>query len=377
MARRFLILSARMGAGHDAVAAELVRRLEGCGHQATRVDVLDLLPAGLGTALRAGYRGAVGRLPWTYAALYRAFFHPARGPRPGSAPLAALAEGRLLAVVRERTPDAVVPVFHLAAQVTGRLRAQGRLEVPCPVVVTDFAVHRQWLHPGNDGHLCVCPAAAEEVRGAGGRGVCAPGPVVPPWFTAQAAGAQPWGPLLRRAGEGRLPVLVSAGAWGTGSGLVGTARTLARAGYLPVVLCGRNERLRRRLARQGGVWALGWVTELPGLLASCAALVDNAAGQTAVQALAAGVPVVGYRPIPGHGAAGVRRMAAIGVTSHARDETELLTALAALTSAGAAREQRIASGRALFAADPAQLLAAAAAAERPGRLSPRPGARPR
>ncbi|WP_377268133.1 galactosyldiacylglycerol synthase [Peterkaempfera sp. SMS 1(5)a] len=375
MARRFLVLSARMGAGHDAVAAELVRRLEGSGHRAERVDVLDLLPAGLGSALRVGYRGAVGRLPWTYAALYRAFFRPAAGPRPGSAPLAALAEGRLLALVRERPPDAVVPVFHLAAQLTGRLRAQGRLGVPCPVVVTDFVVHRQWLHPGNDGHLCVCPAAAAELRRAGGRGVCAPGPVVPPWFTGRPPGAERWERELRRAGGGRLPVLVSSGAWGTGSGLAGTARALARAGYLPVVLCGRNERLRRRLARRSGAWALGWVTELPGLLASCAALVDNAAGQTAVQALAAGVPVVGYRPIPGHGAEGVRRMAEIGVTSHARDERELLGALAALTSKGAVREQRIATGRALFTADPAQLLAAAA--ERAGPLSPGPGAPPR
>lgn len=351
---RFLILSARMGAGHDAVAAELARRLEGRGHRADRVDVLDLLPAGLGSALEAGYRGAVGRMPWAYAAVYRAFFRPGPGPRPGSAPLASLAYGRLLALVRERRPDAVVPVFHLAAQLTGRLRAQGRLAVPSLVVVTDFAVHRQWLHPGNDSHLCVCPTAASEVRRAGGA-ASAPGPVVPPGFHSPPT-ASPWVRELRRAGGGRPPVLLSAGAWGTGSGLAGTARLVAGAGYLPVVLCGRNDGLRARLARRVGVRALGWVADLPALLSAGAALVDNAAGQTAAQALAAGVPVVGYRPIAGHGAEGVRRMGEIGVTTHARDGWELVAALDALTPDGELREQRVTAGRSLFAADTAELL---------------------
>jgi hypothetical protein len=81
------------------------------------------------------------------------------------------------------------------------------------------------------------------------------------------------------------------------------------------------------------------------------ALVDNAAGQTAVQALAAGLPVVGYRPIPGHGADGVRRMAALGLSDMAGDETGLVTALRRLATDGRARDDRIAAGRALFRDD--------------------------
>ncbi|WP_407675956.1 MGDG synthase family glycosyltransferase [Peterkaempfera bronchialis] len=358
MAQRFLILSARMGAGHDAVAAELGRRLAGGGHRVVRADVLDLLPGGLGAAVQAGYRAAVRRLPCAYAAVYAAFFRPGQGPRPGSAPLAGLAAERLLALVREERPDAVVPVFHLAAQLTGRLRAEGRLRVPGVVVVTDFAVHRQWLHRGNDVHLCVCPEAAAEVLRATGRPAAAPGPVVPPEFRSPAPGAARWWQVLAGVGGGRPAVLLSAGAWGTGSGLLGTAGMLSRAGYLPVVLCGRNDRLRARLDRRPGVMACGWVADLPGLMGACGALVDNAAGQTAVQALAAGLPVVGYRPIPGHGLAGVRRMGEIGVAAYARDPWELVAALDAAT-AGEGRERSIAAGRSLFAGDTAELVAEA------------------
>lgn len=89
---RFLILSAGMGSGHHAVAAELARRLEAHGGRTTTVDVLDLLPPGIGSGLRSFYRSVICRMPVVYAGLYTAFFRAGGGPRPGSAPLAALAE---------------------------------------------------------------------------------------------------------------------------------------------------------------------------------------------------------------------------------------------------------------------------------------------
>ncbi|ADI04019.1 hypothetical protein SBI_00898 [Streptomyces bingchenggensis BCW-1] len=357
MSRRFLVVSASMGSGHDAVAGELARRLTARGHRVDRTDVLGLLPAGIGPGLRSGYRAAIRHLPVLYAGIYAAFFRPGPGPRPGSAPLAALAERRLLDLVERWRPDVVVPVFHLAAQLTGRLRAGGALPVPSAVVITDFAVHRQWLHPGNDLHLCVTADAADTVRRAVGRPAVATGPVVAGRFFAPAPGAADWRCRFAARAPGRLPVALAAGAWGAGSRLAATSRLLASAGYLPVVLCGRNERLRRELSRSPEVWAIGWEPDLPGLLAASRAVVDNAAGQTALEALAAGVPVVGYRPVPGHGLEGVRHMAALGVSDHARDAEELVRLLDTLTAPGAARDRRIAAGRRLFIGDAAACLA--------------------
>ncbi|MCP9210270.1 MGDG synthase family glycosyltransferase [Streptomyces sp. NEAU-Y11] len=356
---RLLVVSAGMGAGHDAVAAELVRRLEAMGHRADRVDVLDLLPAGVGAGLRSFYRTTIRRAPVLYAGIYRAFFRPGPGPRPGTAPLAGLAEGSLLNTVERLRPDTVVPVFHLAAQLTGRLRKRGALTVPSAVVVTDFSVHRQWLHPGNDRYLCVSAEAAETVRRTLGRPATATGPVVAARFSAPAPGADDWRRRFTAEAPGQPPVLLSVGAWGAGSRVAETARLLYGGGYLPVVLCGRDERLRRGLARWPEVLALGWEPDMPGLLAASRALVDNAAGQTALEALATGVPVVGYRPIPGHGREGVRRMAALGLSDHATDSWDLLRLLDVLTVPSGTRERRIAAGRELFADDAAARLAEA------------------
>lgn len=349
--RRTLILSASMGAGHDTVAAELARRATARGHEVRVADVLRLLPYGLGTGLRRGYQASVRHLPWVYAGVYGAFLREGRGPRPSGVPLARLAGDRLTELVDRTGADLVVSVFHLAAQLTGHLRERGALRVPSAVFLLDFAVHRQWLHPGNDRYLCLTDTAARAVRRAVAAPVVTTGPVVGPAFRAPAAGADRWRERFAARAPGRPPVLLSAGAWGAASRPAATARLLAAAGWLPVVLCGRNERLLARLAGEPAALALGWVDDMPGLLGACHALVDNAAGQTAVQALAAGLPVIGHRPLPGHGADGVRRMADLGVCELAPDPPALLGALDALREDGGARTARVARGRALFRAD--------------------------
>ncbi|WP_433220813.1 hypothetical protein [Microtetraspora malaysiensis] len=69
-----------MGAGHDAAAAELARRLGARGVDAEVADVLDLLPLRLGAALRGGYGWMMRSAPWAYELIYRAFFVPRGGP---------------------------------------------------------------------------------------------------------------------------------------------------------------------------------------------------------------------------------------------------------------------------------------------------------
>ncbi|MER5480338.1 galactosyldiacylglycerol synthase [Streptomyces sp. NPDC002734] len=340
-----------MGAGHDTVAHELARRAREQGHQVQVLDLLRLLPLGTGAALRVFYQAVVRHVPWVYAALYRVFLRPGPGRRPSGVPLARLAATRLTGIARRTGADVVVPVFHLAAQLTGHLRERDALSCPSVVLLVDFAVHRQWLHPGNDLYLCLTERAAREVRGSVDVPVRVTGPVVAPGFREPAAGAPLWRRRFDDHAPGRPPVLLSAGAWGAAEGMETTARRLARAGFLPVVLCGRNERLRERMARVPGVLVLDWVTDMPGLLGAVRVLVDNAAGQTAVQALATGLPVVAHRPLPGHGEAGVRRMAQLGVAVHAPDGAALLRAVERLSRDGAERDRLVARGRALFRED--------------------------
>ena len=345
--RRFLILTASMGRGHDAVTAELASRLADAGHRVVCADVLDLLPGRIGAGLRTCYKAAIRHVPAAYGGVYAAFFHERPGV-PGADPLAALASPRLLGRITRLRPHVVVSAFHLAAQVTGRLRERGVLPIPSAVVVTDFAVHRQWLHPGNDLHLCLAPELATHVRRSTGRLAVSTGPLVAQRFQP-APGRRAVQGTRRRRGRNHPPeVLISTGAWGAATGIERTVVLLAESGFRPVVLCGQNERLRRRLARTARAVPLGWVDDMPSLMARSDVLIDNAAGQTAQQALAIGLPVIGYRPIPGHGAEGVRRMADLGLSEFVQQPGRLPASLLELSEPGPLRRQRIAAGRSLF-----------------------------
>ena len=80
-----------------------------------------------------------------------------------------------------------------------------------------------------------------------------------------------------------------------------TADILASGQAVPVVVCGRNDTLRARLAAAGHPHVLGWVENMADLVRVCDVVVQNAGGLSASEALASGVPVLTYRCLSGHG----------------------------------------------------------------------------
>jgi hypothetical protein len=60
---RWLLLTASMGAGHDQAAGVLAGRLRARGGQVLVIDLLDILPIGVGRGLRSGYAGTLRAAP--------------------------------------------------------------------------------------------------------------------------------------------------------------------------------------------------------------------------------------------------------------------------------------------------------------------------
>ena len=179
----------------------------------------------------------------------------------------------------------------------------GRLDVPAVTYLTDLSVHRLWVHEGVDLHLALHPLpAAEAVRlGAGTTRVVQP--VVPARFVEARDKGQAR-LLARRAlglPDGPRLALVAGGSLGIGE-LECAAVDIAATGLVvPVVLCGRNDRLRHRLGRYPGVIALDWVEDMRTVYAAVDVVVQNAGGFTSLESRAMGVPTVTYRCIAGHG----------------------------------------------------------------------------
>lgn len=298
--QRLLILTAGMGAGHNQVARELARRWQAAGEQTRVVDLLSVLPWRTGRLLRGGYGSMLERAPWLYDGIYRVFLAPHDHWQPGIGPLSWLIGRALGPIVRDFRPSAVVSTIHIAGQAAARLRRSRELRCPAIVVITEAVPHALWLAPGTDLYCGMFPEVAR-IAGAGtGADAIAPGPVV---------SSHPLRPPQPGPGHPGADALLIAGSWGVGS-IGGVAAELARLpGIRPVVLCGRNEALREALAARPGVVPLGWREDVPALLRSAAVVIDNAGGSMCMEALAARVPVIEYRPIPGHGGPVVEMLA--------------------------------------------------------------------
>jgi processive 1,2-diacylglycerol beta-glucosyltransferase len=323
--RRVAIVSASIGAGHDGAARELARRLTAAGLRADVCDFLDLLPASLGAAARRLYQAELQVAPrsweWLLGTLQR---HPKVAHAAGTAAGVARPAAR-----RHLAGDlaAVVSTYPLASQVLGQLRRRGQLHAPVVTYLTDMSVHRLWVAPGVDLHLALHPIAAAQARAVGAERVRVVTPAISPGF-------DPVGGVTRRLAARRrfgLPdtaplALVVAGSWGVGE-IADAAADLAATGLVtPVVACGRNDALRRELA--GDAVALGWVDDMPTLLAACDVVVQNAGGLTSLEALTTGVPVLTYRSLDGHGRTNAAALRTAGWIPWVRHRDELPAYLA-------------------------------------------------
>jgi UDP-N-acetylglucosamine:LPS N-acetylglucosamine transferase len=332
MSRPVLVVTASMGSGHDAAAAELARRLRARGHPVRIVDFL-LLPAHRqGEALRGFYRQLVGRAPAAYGLAMWAWQR-----QPGFferlTTIGAGSYERPLAALIDRTePAAVVSTYNLASQALGRMRSDGRLPVPLTAYVTDPGAHRYWVAAGADAHLAPLPQTAAALRGWGATAVSTVAPLV----ATGAAGDQVEARRRWSLDAGGRVALVNGGSWGVGRAST-TARLLAAIGVVPVVLCGSSSRLAREVTAVAGARAVPWTDDVAGLLAASDVVVDNAGGTTCWEALAAGRPVVVHAPIGGHGRLNAAALADAGLARWTDDEAGLRDAvLAARPTAAAA-----------------------------------------
>ncbi|MFC0006413.1 MGDG synthase family glycosyltransferase [Micromonospora siamensis] len=362
---RVVVVSADVGAGHDTAAAELSRRLREHGFLVDRVNLLDTFPAPVGWAFREAYRGILRWLPWGYQALFTVTSR-------SRAPVALVRA--LLRPVRRRMrrripPDTrvVVTTYPFANQLLGPMRR--RLRVPVVTYVTDFVVHPTWVSPGVDVYCALRHAELRDVSDP----VCLREvqPLVPAAFatppTEDRARARDRFGLPR---DGRLALIV-AGAWGAGEVETTVAEVAGTGRVRPVVVCGRNETLRERLLRHHE-HVFGWVDDMPALMRAVDLVVENAGGLTCQEALASGLPVVTYRPIPGHGRANASVLARHGLTRWVPAPEQLRPAFDALAAAfdddpaplGSAHRGPVAPPGRVSAGptDPARLVAELAAA---------------
>ena len=326
---RIVVVSADIGAGHDAAAAELADRLAADGFVVEHLNFFAALPRPLHALVREVYRAMLRWFPWSYDALFTITDRSSVAVTAIRAALR-LASRRMLLRLPPGT-RLVVTTFPFANQLLGPLRRRGRLNTPVIAYVTDFAVHPTWMSPGVDTYCVIHDATQQQVTERGARDVRVVSPLVSARFTPLPADRKHEARARFGLPDHARLALIVAGSWGVGDVIRTAAEVLATGCVTPVVVCGRNEALRERLQGFPG-YVMGWVDDMPNLMRAVDVVVENAGGLTCQQSLASGLPTVTYRPIPGHGRANAEVLADAGLTTYVTTTRHLRPVLTALTA---------------------------------------------
>lgn len=342
---RIVIVSASVGAGHDGAAVELRRRLAGLGHWVDLVDYVDLMPGRLGRLLRDLYVLELRTAPRSWGWLLRRLEHSHGSGRIvmhaagwlGARPL------RRILAAGGRPPAAIVSTYPLASQLIGGMRRRHELDCPALTYLTDLSVHSLWVAEGVDRHLALHQVSAAQARRHGAIGVTVTAPAVRPQFS-QAERFVGRTEARRRWG---LPIgppltLVMAGSLAVGQ-VEQTARDIVAGGAaVPVVTCAADRGLRARLHAVPGVVALGWVDDVAGLMSAVDVVGQNAGGLSSLEAIVHRLPVISYRPLPGHGEANAAALRDAELAELAESPGQLTTLLSrAVRGAVTARTGRL------------------------------------
>lgn len=313
--RTLVLLGVSAGAGHVRAAEALrARAVEAYpDHKVIQLDLMEWVPELFRKVYAESFLYLVERHPELWGYLYGQTDKP---PRTGSKleglrkAVERLNTTRFMKMLRDLDPDQVICTHFLPAQLLSRKIGKGAFKLPVWVQVTDFDVHRLWIHPHMAGYF----AAGEEVawrmadRGIDPGAIHVTGIPIMPAFSAPLDKSGCARELGLDPAKRVLALMAGGAGVGTGAG-GGLDRTAARLLAMPgdfqvVALAGRNEKLLGDLTRlaedhPGRLFPMGFTRSIERLMAASDLAVTKPGGLTTSECLAMGLPMILVNPIPG------------------------------------------------------------------------------
>ncbi|MGZ9583494.1 MGDG synthase family glycosyltransferase [Paenibacillus marinisediminis] len=305
--KRILLLSERFGAGHTQAAHALAVSLRKLSpHVQTRVMELgSFLNPKTAPLIIEAYRKTVSIQPKLVGFMYKTQYKRSINPLTSMA-LHRLFYTHAMSVMRQLRPDMIVCTHPIPNAVVARLRRHG-LKVPLYTLITDYDAHGSWVSPGVSKYLVSTPEVRNKLIGHGVTTdlIHVTGIPVHPKFSDKH---DLYSKLIIREQYGlrEMPtILVMGGGWG----LMDSEQTnelLTRwSNEIQFIFCiGNNEKLHRRLLlnpryRHPNVHIIGYTNEIDKLMDVSDLLITKPGGMTCTEALAKGIPMLFYSPLPG------------------------------------------------------------------------------
>ncbi|MEN6462134.1 MAG: glycosyltransferase, partial [Syntrophomonas sp.] len=329
---RILIFSATFGAGHVRAAEALTESIHHICPDAEvqNLDCGEILSRLGNNLLKDLYIGMLKRTPGLWGKFY---YGTARISSKSILQRFLNNTGRkkYLKYINSWQPDLIICTYPTVAGVIARLKSKKAVDIPLAVVITDYAVHSQWIHEGVDLYLAGSADIFNSLAawGVDPASIKITGIPVSPRFERDSDRSR------IRTDLGLLPnrptCLVMGGAYGVLHDLKDLCKTLANASIQSqsIVVCGRDEELYKSLDdiianALNPIMRYGFVDNIDELMSAADIIITKAGGLTVSEALTKRLPVVIYQPIPGQEQenAAFLEGSGAGRTAHTRVELE-------------------------------------------------------
>ncbi|MBC3875646.1 MGDG synthase family glycosyltransferase [Undibacterium flavidum] len=314
--KKILLLSVSAGAGH-ARAAEAIRAYAAIADPASTVihlDVMDYVTSGFRQIYTDFYLKLVNHAPTLWGYLYNFTNEVKRDSsiekwRRG---LERWNAKKLLREIQSFQADAIICTHFLPAEMLSRLIARQELNCPVWVQVTDFDLHRMWIHEGMAGYFAANQEVAFRMRSQGiaAERIHVTGiPIMPAFAQAptRAICASEFG-----LDPSKLTIMLMAGGAGLGQ-LDQLAAQLLQMRFeqmdeaIPfqlIVLCGKNTKALQALQNLAltcprRLFPIGFTSQVERLMACADLIVTKPGGLTTSECLAMALPMIVNAPIPG------------------------------------------------------------------------------
>jgi processive 1,2-diacylglycerol beta-glucosyltransferase len=228
-------------------------------------------------------------------------------------------------------PDLIVCTYPTIAGVLAQLREKQSLTMPVAAVITDYAIHNQWVHQGVDLYLVGSQEVSDglEKRGIDPQRIKVTGIPVSPRFErklnrtelAEKFKIHPKHPTI----------LMMGGAYGVLENATRICRMILES-EIPIqlmIVCGKDKRLYNMLKpivtdSRHRVLLFGFVENVEELMTVSDIIITKAGGLTVSEALTKQLPMVIYKPIPGQEEANSAFLKRVGAGRSAATEQELI-----------------------------------------------------
>ncbi len=149
-----LFFSSSYGGGHRQASLALANALDAYQDklQTEIVDFMELISPAINRLTRFTYTKSVRNTPTLYGYFYRVTDN-LKLDTLMEKHLTKMGLEKILDFLAERSPRLVVATYPMAAGVISYIKRLGLLEAPLVTVITDNAIHSQWVHPETDLYL--------------------------------------------------------------------------------------------------------------------------------------------------------------------------------------------------------------------------------